>query len=87
MKILIVFAFVVLSGCSIGPTMQELEDQALLTGDWSAVERRERSLARRKAIRGPTCPVGYIGFCVDRFYDKACSCVKREDLSLALSMY
>ena len=86
MKILIVFAIVVMSGCTIGPTMEELEDQALLTGDWSAVERRERSLARRQANRGPSCPAGHIAVCVDRFYRDECSCLAREDLAFALSI-
>jgi hypothetical protein len=86
MKILSVLILVGLAGCTIGPTLEELETQALLSGDWSAVEKRERSLARRQARQGPNCPAGYVAYCEDRFYDNVCTCLQREAMSIALTI-
>ena len=42
-----------LTACAPYKTLDELEDEAMLTGDYTALEKRERSLARRAAARGP----------------------------------
>jgi hypothetical protein len=85
MRILSVLILVGMAGCAVSPTFEELETQALLSGDWSAVEKRERLLARRQARQGPNCPAGYVAYCVDRFYDNECTCLRREAMSIALS--
>ncbi len=86
MKILIVLVLVGLAGCTVSPTPEELETQALLTGDWSAVESRERSLARQKARISPSCPSGYVTYCEDRFYDTVCACLDRVSLGTVLTI-
>ena len=86
MKILIVLVLVGLAGCTGSPTLEELETQALLTGDWAAVESRERSLARRQARQGPSCPMGYVAYCEDRFYDKVCTCLDRASMGTVLTI-
>lgn len=45
--ILVMLAFAV-SGCAT-MSLEELEAEALITGDWSSVEKREASINRRKA--------------------------------------
>ena len=85
MKIVAVFALILLAGCVASPTMQELETRAMLTGDWSAVEAKERSLVRRRLRAGIQCPNGYIGYCQDRIVDEVCSCVSRDGIRLLLS--
>jgi hypothetical protein len=85
MKILSALTLILLAGCTIGPTMEELETQAFLTGDWTQVEKRERAIARREERAGPQCPRGLVALCVDRVFERACSCQKREDLSIAFS--
>jgi len=86
MKILIVFALVILTGCATGPSMEELETQAFISGDWSAVEKRERAVARRQLRAGPQCPNDYIALCTERFGDKVCSCVDRDFMRSFMSL-
>ena len=65
----------VLGGCSSIASLEELEKQAMLTGDWSAVERRERIIARRKARESVQCPSGSVALCVRSGISSDCSCV------------
>ncbi len=51
---LLLLSFLV--GCAPVTTLEELEAQAYVSGDWSAVDKRERMIARREARMGPTCP-------------------------------
>jgi hypothetical protein len=80
MRIVSVFATFLLAGCAVGPTMGELESQAMLTGNWAEVERRERTLARRQSQRGLQCPAGYTSYCADRFGDMRCGCLQRDGI-------
>ena len=41
MKLLFLFALAVVIGCAPQATLEELEDEAIGTGDWVAVERHE----------------------------------------------
>jgi len=67
-----------LGGCAAAPTLEELEDQALLTGDWSQVEKRERTIARRQAGEPLDCAKGYVSYCMTRIATTRCSCVSRS---------
>ena len=64
-----------LGGCAAAPTLEELEDQALLTGDWSQVEKRERTIARRQAGEPLDCAKGYVSYCETRIANTQCRCV------------
>lgn len=70
-----------LVACAPQMTLEELEDQAMLTGDWSQVEKRER-LMRRKAMRNAheniVCPDDLTAVCEKRYGDTRCSCVDRS---------
>ena len=76
MKIATVFVLFFLVGCAARPTLDELETQAFATGDWSAVESRERSDARRAARFGNQCPSGYTSYCENHYGSKECACIK-----------
>ncbi len=81
MKGIVTFILVLmLGGCAAVPTLEELEDQALLTGDWSQVEKRERTIARRLAGAGepPICASGYISVCQTQIGTTRCGCVSRS---------
>ena len=67
-----------LAACAPYPTLEELEHEALLSGDWTAVERRERSMQRRAAERRPTCGGGYIAVCRNEIGRSECLCVARD---------
>ena len=73
-----------LAGCGSVTPMVELERQAMISGDWSAVERRERIQVRQKMNSGMLCPNGYIGYCEEDFGRSNCSCVGRDSIRSAL---
>ena len=88
MKGLGIFILVLmLGGCAAAPTLEELEDQALLTGDWSQVEKRERTIARRKAEEPLDCANGYVSYCEIRIATTRCSCVSRAAMRDAFRQF
>jgi len=80
MKHMFVLGLILLAGCSSTPTMEELEAEAMQTGDWSKVEDREVVLARREGRAELECPTGYAVFCKSAadFGRENCRCVSRE---------
>lgn len=78
--IVMIFALCVLAGCSTGPTLEQLEAEALVTGDWSRVEQREARIARRKQRSGIACPSGMVGYCKTFMSDMQCSCVSQQSI-------
>ena len=74
-----------LGGCGTYTPLEELEAQAMLTGDWSVVERRERVIARRKARDAALCPEGTVAVCVDRVGKNECSCVRNSVVHTLIS--
>ena len=69
-----------LAGCGSIKSMEQLELEASISGDWTEVEKRERILARRKEREGPSCPSGYIAFCEQNGSMKQCGCVTRQGM-------
>jgi len=80
MKVSMVLAICFLAGCAAQPSLEHLEQQALMTGDWSAVEARERSIQRRTNRAGIQCPTGYTGFCERFVVNERCTCINRRAL-------
>ena len=73
-----------LTGCSSMKSMEQLEAEALLSGDWSAVEQRERQIARRNLNSSLYCPPGKVGYCEADFGRKKCACIDQEELNAFL---
>ncbi len=71
----VLLLFICLGGCGSYHTLEELDDQAILTGDWSEVEYREAKMARWRPSARAACPSGLMMYCVDPGGDKRCSCV------------
>ena len=78
MRAIVVLGALLLSGCGTTLSLEELENQALLTGDWSAVEARERAIARREARRGIQCPAGRVSVCESFVGSTRCQCVTQD---------
>ncbi len=78
--LLLALSIILSAGCADLKTLEELEFAALQSGDWSAVEQREKNIARRKARQGVRCPSGSIPVCVDRGTRTRCSCNSREEI-------
>ncbi len=85
MKALLLLAVIFLTGCVSMPTFEELEAQAFLSGDWSAVEKREKLIAKRDLLRGPQCPAGTMAYCEQRYSKKRCGCVSNSEMRALLS--
>lgn len=81
MRIGLILVLGILTGCTAQQTLEELEAEAAITGDWSEVEKRERVIARRKARLGAECPNGYISYCESWGGEKRCGCVRRGRMS------
>ena len=79
MRIIVAIALGLLAGCASGPTLEQLEAQAFATGDWTAVEKRERRLQRRNAQSGIECPSGSVSFCESFAGVDRCACLTRRD--------
>ena len=80
MKPLALLLIVMLFGCAPEPTLEDLERQAIVTGDWSAVERREKRLSRSAAIDTFSCPKGLTEVCVEESMKTRCFCVRPTSL-------
>ena len=88
MKVLVMcLTALLVSGCGTFHTMEELEHQAMLTGDWSAVEKRERIIARRKSRSGGGCPVGQVAVCDGMSSLGRCTCVESDNLREILTIH
>lgn len=75
---LLVFVAVAgISGCSSRPTMEELEKEAIATGDWSEVEKRQE-MDRRMEMVDPDrqCPSGESLLCRQNGPREECECVE-----------
>ncbi len=76
-----------LLGCAPVSTLEELEAQAYVSGDWSEVDKRERMIARRQARQGPSCPSGYIAYCEKYAGAARCTCVSRDAMTGILAAW
>ena len=87
MRGIIVAALLILGGCSGYQTLEQLEDQALVSGDWSAVEKREELIARQARRNGPKCPRGFTAYCETSALVQRCSCVDPNQVRSLLVAY
>ncbi len=87
MKGITMLALILLTGCAGYTPIQQLEAQALLTGDWSVVEKRERMEIRRNLHSYMKCPAGTIGYCETYRLPVRCSCVDRASIRSSLGGY
>ena len=78
MKGIIVLALILLTGCASYQSLEQLEAQALVSGDWSAVERRERIIVRRKQRNSFQCPPDSIAYCEMGISTDRCTCVDAD---------
>ena len=76
MKGIIILALALLAGCTSYTPLKQLEDEAMLSGDWSLVEKRERTIARSQMRLGTQCPGDKIRFCQSTGGGNYCECVE-----------
>ena len=66
------------AGCAGYTPIEQLEADALLTGDWSAVEKREERVARRNLYSNIRCAPGKIAYCEPYRSADHCGCVDQK---------
>ena len=76
-----------LSGCGTFQTLEELEQEAMISGDWSAVEKRERIIAKRRSRSSSVCPAGQMNYCENWGATERCGCVRRDLLQNTLNRW
>lgn len=76
---IIILALFMLGGCGTTVSLEELEAQALVTGDWSLVEKRESIIAKRRS-RDVQCPQGSFAYCESYASIQRCNCIARGDV-------
>ena len=59
-------------------TLEELEQEAMMTGDWSGVELRERIKKEKEGGNLPSCKDSHVLVCVDQGSSEHCSCVRHR---------
>ena len=69
-----------LAGCAGRPTLEELEDEAIVNDSWSEVEERERLLQQQNKKFGPECPNGLTTRCYEVGVSVSCDCVRGQSL-------
>ncbi len=77
MRTTLLLVALILSACASRPSLEELEEQALATGNWEAVEKREQLDAKRRKNSGPDCPRGQTKVCIDDGSGVECICSAR----------
>ncbi len=79
MKFVILFTLVIVVGCAPRPTLEQLEDEAMATGEWTTVERREEVTKKRLEATAPGCPVGQSKHCIEEQSGIQCYCLSSAD--------
>ena len=83
MKILRVLVFCVLVGCGGQQTLDELEKEALVSGDWTEVDKRELLIQRRNSKFGQACPERLTRVCIEKGASVVCECVRPRPRSVS----
>ncbi len=77
MKAGCIVAALFIVGCAPMQSLEELEADALQTGDWSLVEAREALIAKRNARRPRQCASGQISYCEKNVGVYRCVCASK----------
>jgi hypothetical protein len=74
MRFVVLLSLIAVVSCVSRPSLEELEDEASQTGDWTDVERREELVIERLESTAPRCPDGLSKDCVEEPSGIACYC-------------
>ena len=84
MKGIMILVLLFAAGCSAYVPLEQLEAEALVSGDWSKVEQRQMMLQRRQSRSVPSCPPGTMAYCNVGIGGKKCTCVDNDIVSSIL---
>ena len=74
-----------LAACAPMKSLEDLEAEALRTGDWSLVEEREALIAKRNSRRPMQCPGGAVSLCERTVGLYRCQCVAKGAMTGSLA--
>jgi hypothetical protein len=74
MKYISLLVLTVLVSCASSPTTEEVEVDAMKTGDWSAVEDRERMNEKMRVAPKLKCPEDLMLICIKNGEHEDCFC-------------
>ena len=81
MKIVGIVALCLLAGCAARTPLAELEEEALMTGDWSEVEKHKKMDRKLNRVqKDPDCPGTLVMLCHAQGKKEVCECVSQWDL-------
>jgi hypothetical protein len=75
MKTITLTTLLVLAACGSQTTLEELEQEALATGNWTEVKKRELALKRSSKNSSKSCPNGFVNVCLESGMNIDCECV------------
>ena len=78
-RVLGLLILLAMGACADTRTLEELEQEPMQTGDWSAVERREKRMAEQAARKAAGCRVTETLFCEKLADVQRCYCVGNQD--------
>ncbi len=78
-RVLLLLAFLAMGACADKRTLEDLEKEAMETGDWSAVERREKKMAEKEARRAAGCRTTETLICETLADVQRCYCITKHD--------
>jgi len=74
MKFAILISLAIIVGCAPRPTLDQLEEEALVSGEWTTVEKREELVKKRLESTAPGCPIGHSKKCIEEQSGIQCYC-------------
>ena len=86
-QIMTLICLITLTGCAAYVPMEELRAQALRSGDWTEVEKRERILAKRESRAVSGCPAGTMAMCQEKVSGEECHCIDRNSMQKMLTSW
>jgi hypothetical protein len=81
MRLIVTTCLAFLTACAGQPSLEELTKEALRTGDWTRVERRENAMSRVGSAVAARCPDGTTYFCEELGAARSCECVPSSALA------
>ncbi len=69
MRLILSLLVLFLAACTAQPSLEELEKEAMFSGNWTAVEQREQAEQRRREKAESNCSTGQTTFCVKKGTD------------------
>ena len=79
-RVFVLLAVLAMAACADTRTLEDLEKEAMETGDWTAVERREKKMEEQLARQEAGCRTTETLVCESLGSTSRCYCVRKHDI-------